>query len=127
MISTNIKILIEKLKKKTESGQAIWTKTSRDSEFKLELQKGAITTDNWEDNEGRYIDLAIINENGEAIERDAFNLYEMTQVENYNTLYEIYEIAKKSYYKIDETLKTIFDELDSEKIVGKDKHRDLPF
>lgn len=123
MISANIKILIDKLKKKTELGQAIWSKTSRDTEFKLELQKGAITIDNWEDGEGLFVDIAILNENGETIERDVFNVSE----EDYNVLFEIYMLAKNSYYKIDETLKTIFDELDSPKIVGKDRHRDLPF
>ncbi|CCG53698.1 Protein of unknown function [Flavobacterium indicum GPTSA100-9 = DSM 17447] len=123
MISENIKILIDKLKKKTESGQAIWTKTSRDTEFKLELQKGAIVTDNWEDGQGFFVDLAILNENGEIIERDFFNVNE----EDYKTLYEVYLLAKNSYYKVDETLKTIFDELDSPKIVGKDKNKDLPF
>lgn len=123
MISSNIKILIGKLKKKTEIGQAIWSKTSSDTEFKLELQKGAITTDNWEDGHGCFVDLAIINENGETIERDVFNKNE----EGYDELFTIYLIAKNSYYKIDETLKTIFDELDSLKIVGKDRHKDLPF
>ena len=125
MISANIKILIEKLKIKTESGQAIWSKTSRDTEFKLELKKGAITTDNWEDGNGYYVDLAIINQNGETIERDAFNAVE--NEEAYKALYDIYILAKNSYYRTDETLKTIFDELDSSQIVGKDINKDLPF
>ncbi len=61
MISSNIKILIDKLKTKTELGQAIWSKTSSDTEFKLELQKGAITIDNWEDSHGLFVDLSILN------------------------------------------------------------------
>ena len=119
MISENIKILIDKLKKKTEAGQAVWTKTSRDTEFKLELQKGAITTDNWDDGGGLMVDLAIINDKGDIIERDFFVSGDNN---DFKTLLEIYELAKKSYYKTDETLKTIFDELDSDKIVGKDKN-----
>lgn len=124
MISDNIKTLIEKLKRKTQAGQAIWSKTSRDSEFKLEMQKGAITTDNWQDDYGNFfVDLAIINENGDVIERDVFPGEE---IDDYLILQEIYELAKKSYYRSDETLKTIFEELDSDKIIGKDKGG-LPF
>lgn len=118
MISENLKVLIDKLKKKTESGKAIWSKTSVETEFKLELQKGAITTDNWVDsqNSESLVDLLIINANGDVIERAVFGESETI---DYNQLIEVYELAKKSYYKVDETIKTIFDELDSENTVGK--------
>ncbi|MFH6963576.1 hypothetical protein ACHRVK_14370 [Flavobacterium plurextorum] len=124
MISDNIKILIGKLKTKIEANQAIWSRTSRDTEFKLELQKGAITVDSWEDSTlGSVVDLAIFNENGDIVDSVAAQINE--DPEDYKVLLEIYELAKKSYFKVDETLKTIFDELDSPKTVGKDNR--LPF
>lgn len=125
MISENLKVLIDKLKKKTESGKAIWSKTSVETEFKLELQKGAITTDKWDDSQNgeSLVDLLIINANGDVIERAVFGESEPIE---YKQLLEVYELAKKSYYKVDETIKTIFDELDSENTVGKGTN-DLPF
>lgn len=124
MISENIKILIKKLKKKTEAGQAIWSKTTSDTEFKLELNKGAITIDCWlADDFFTYADLSVFNDVGEIIQREIFN----NNHESFNELFEIYEIVKRSYYKIDETLMTIFEELDSPKIVGKDSNKGFPF
>lgn len=125
MIPERTKELLIKLKDKSESGQAIWSKTSVDTEFKLEFQKGAVTIDNWEDSHGIFADFAIINDNGDIIERHIFNVNE--DPDDYNFISNIYKSVKNSYYKTDETIKTIFDELDSEKTIGKDKRRELPF
>lgn len=129
MIPENLNALIKKLIDKTTSKKAVWSKTSRDSEFKLELNKGAIITDNWDDeNSGMNVDFSILNEFGDIIERIAFRHID---VDNYNTLMQLHNEAKRSYYKVDETIKTIFDELDSEKIVGRERSKDdlpdLPF
>jgi len=121
MMNANIKLIAEKLINKTDLGQAIWTKTSRDSEFKLELTKSSITTDLWDDGGIKWIDFCIYNVNGDPIEREAFS---ENQVSDFTLLEKVYESANKSYYKIDETLKTIFDELDGEDIVGE---KDVPF
>lgn len=123
MISEKLKILIEKLRSKTESREAIWKKTSRDTEFKLEFQKGAVTIDNWTDDFGSFVDIRIINENGDEVEGVVFD---SNTPEQYSVLQDLSELIKKSYYKTDETFKTLIDELDSDKIVGKGKD-DLPF
>ncbi len=118
-MTENFITLIEKLKNKTASKQAIWSKTSRDNEFKLELQKGAITTDNWnDDDENSFIDLSIINENGDTIDRVYFH---SSEKEDYKKLLELHDLVKRAYYKVDETIKNIFNELDSEKTVGKER------
>jgi hypothetical protein len=125
MIKNNIKLIIEKLIAKTDSGQAIWKKTSRDTEFKLELSKGAITTDCWVDVDSlvRWVDFSVYNSNGEIIERDYFH---ENQADDYAVLHEVYESVKRSYYKIDETFKIIFDELDGDEKIGGES-KDLPF
>lgn len=124
MISENLAVLIEKLKKKTVDGQTKWSKTSAENEFKLVLTKGAITVDNWPNsNDGKtYADLAVINENGDVIERAIFNDDE--EIEDYNIILGLHEQISKSYFKVDETIKTMFEELDGDKIVGRG---DLPF
>ncbi len=123
MMSENLKFLITKLKEKTSLGQAIWKKTSNDTEFKLEFIKGAVTIDKWENEFENFIDIHIINENGEEVE--GIKIDSRSQ-QNYLILEELYEIIKKNYYKIDETFKSILDELDSEKIIGK-SNDDFPF
>jgi len=129
MIPENIKTLIEKLIKKTNDNQAIWTKTSLDNEFKLDLEKGAITTDNFETTDGEiFVDLVIRNENGDIIENVRVGVSEK---EDYKLITGLHNIAKRKYYRVEETIKTIFEELDSDKIIGKKdshfKEEDLPF
>ncbi|MGI4021988.1 MAG: hypothetical protein ACRYFA_10815 [Janthinobacterium lividum] len=120
-MTENFTSLIEKLKNKTVSKQAIWSKTSRDNEFKLELQKGAITIDSWEDNNVDFVDLNIMNENGEIIDRAYFHSSDRV---DYKTLLDLHSSAKRAYFKVDETIKNIFDELDSKNVVGKERRSD---
>lgn len=125
MIPENYKLLIEKLKQKTLKKEANWSKTSADDEYKLDLGKGAITIDNWRDNGKTYIDLSIINDRGDIIDRIYFPSGE---TEDYNLVLELHSLAKRAYYKIDETLKNIFKELDSDKPIGNvNPVDDLPF
>jgi len=126
MIPENFKTLIEKLKDKTAKKEAIWTKTSRDDEFKLDLEQGAITIDRWESSFGQSIvDIVVLNEHGDNVDS-----LELTISDNndYEYLVELHNAAKRAYYKVDETFKSIFKELDSDKTIGKDKPSDgLPF
>lgn len=119
-MTENFQLLVDKLKNKTLAKQAIWIKTSRDNEFRLELSKGAITTDNWVDeNDGRsLVDLLIFNDNGDIIDRV---VYSSEKDNDYGTLVELHSLAKKAYYKVDETLKGILEELDSDKTLGSEK------
>ena len=127
MIPDNFKLLIEKLKAKTSRKEAIWSKTSRDNEFKLDLGKGAITIDNYSDDDGlNYVDMVVINDRGDIIDRIWFsrkNLFD------YDELVELHNMARRAYYKVDETFKSIFKELDSDKTLGiaEPKDDDLPF
>ena len=93
--------------------------TNRDTEFKLNLGKGAITVDNWTDDRDRkeYVDCVIMNENGDTIDRISFS---SEATDDFNYLIALYAIIKRAYYKIDETLKSILEELDSNNIIGLD-------
>ena len=127
MIPENFKILIEKLKEKTAKKEAIWSKTSRDNEFKLDLGKGAITIDMWQNDETGQpmVDITVINEYGDRIDSIYFSSNEK---EDYKYLHELHSLAKRAYYKVDETFKIIFKELDSDKTIGTEKRADdFPF
>jgi len=119
-------ILIEKLKKKTELKQIIWNRTNSSNEFKLELNQTTITIDSWysDDDSSFHADLCIINEHGDFISRFVFDESD----ENYSKLKNVHDLAKRQYYKVDEVLKDIINELDSDKVIGKpDPKDDLPF
>lgn len=127
MIEQELKYLIQKLIEKTASKNAIWTRTSRDNEFKLELQNGAVTVDSWFNNISSA-DFAIINQNGDIIQRVVLN----DDDADYQLLIELHELAKRAYFKVDDTIRSIFIELEQKKIVGKEdktprKSDDLPF
>ena len=127
MIPENFKTLVDKLKDKTTKKEAIWSKTSRDDEFKLDLGKGAITLDRWlnEETNEQMVDIAVINDRGDRVDTIVFPSYEK---EEYKYLVELHSLAKRAYYKVDETFKTIFKELDSDKTIGTErKSDDLPF
>ena len=119
MIPDNFVTLIQKLKEKTIAHKAIWVKTSRDNEFKLDLGKGAITTDRWISPEINLdcVDLVIINEKGDKV--DSIEIASSYK-EDYKVLVELHVLAKRAYYKVDETFKNIFKELDDDKIIGKE-------
>jgi hypothetical protein len=123
MIAENFKLLIEKLKLKTIKREACWTKTSRDEEYKLHLGKITILSDCWLDEVSfnKKVDLIILNEDGEKIDGVILSKGD----DEYESLLELHTIAKQSYYKIDETFKSIFEELDSNKIVGEKKKNEL--
>jgi len=127
MIPENFKTLVDKLKEKTTKKEAIWSKTSRDNEFKLDLGKGAITVDMWqnEDTSEQMVDIAVINERGDRVDSIYFSYDEK---EDYKCLVDLHALAKRAYYKVDETFKTIFKELDNGKTIGTERNADdLPF
>lgn len=127
MIPDNFKILVDKLKEKTTKKEAIWSKTSREEEFKLDLGKGAITIDRWVDEETgeQLVDIAVINDRGDRVDSIYFNSLEK---EDYKYIVDLHVLAKRAYYKVDETFKSIFKELDSDKTIGTEKKQDdLPF
>ena len=123
MIAENYRLLIEKLKYKIAKSEAIWAKTSRDEEFKLHMGKVTILTDCWYDEVSfnNKVDLVILNEDGEKIDGIMISKGE----EDFELLLELHTLAKQSYYKIDETFKSIFEELDSNKVIGEKKKHEL--
>jgi hypothetical protein len=123
MIAENFRLLIEKLKYKSSKREDIWAKTSRDEEFKLHLGKVTLLTDCWYDEVtfNKKVDLVILNEDGEKIDGVILSKGE----DDYELLIELHTLAKQSYYKIDETFKSIFEELDSNKVIGEKKKHEL--
>ena len=113
MIPENTSALIEKLKHTTASKQITWSKTSRDNEFKLALAKGAITIDSWNDDESSdNIDFVILNTDGDQIERLVFSDIPKEKV-YYKSLLELHTLVRRSFYKVDETIQLLLNEVEN--------------
>jgi hypothetical protein len=112
-----ITTLIEKLKNKTLQHKAIWNSSSGADEYKLDFEMGAVTVDRWSipEQNTEVVELVILNEDGNKIERVAFIEAEIT---DFNNLAELHTMAKRSFYKADDTIKNIFKELESDKTIG---------
>ena len=127
MIPENIKSLITGLIEKTNAKRANWDKTSRPNEFKLHFDMGAVTTDNWyDDSENEYVDFAIYNSLGDRI--DVFSVSRNNP--DYQEIIRLHTTAKKEYYKVDETINGLLDEIKSDKNIGlkrTETNDDLPF
>lgn len=116
MIPSNMSDLIKALVEKTKNKKAIWGKTSRPNEFKLSLEKGAITTDCWNDErEGEFVSFAVYNSFGDRID----NYYAEKGQPDFDLLKELHNVAMRDFYKVDETISSLIDEINDEKSIGK--------
>ncbi len=113
MISENIISIIEKLSEKTHSNLVEWNKSSGVDGFKLVLKVGSISIDKFftSDENCWIMDLTILNERGETIER--YLKSQVEEVEGYNYLETFYSLVRRKYLKADETIKNLLDELDN--------------
>lgn len=111
--------LIRGLKEKSRLGKALWQKTSRDDEFILHLDSGTVSTDLWDNNGNKTVDFVIRNDRGDVVGNIEYNNFEGAY---YEELLELHSLARDSYYRTDETIKSMLDELDN-----KDKIGDIPF
>lgn len=129
MIPENIKNLIEALIKKTKEKGAIWGKSPRESEFKLSFDKGAVTIDSWNNYNEDYVGFAIYNIHGDKVD----NFILQSSDDGYDLLLALHNEARREFYKVDETITGLFNEIKSEKNVGKrtieksPSSEDLPF
>src|SRR5688500_12065217 len=127
MIPDNFRQLLDRLIDKTSKKQAIWTKTSREHEFQVALEKATITVDKWTVDGKKYADMAVYNTNGEQISRFATSI---EKPDEYQHVLQLHSLAAKEYFKVDETFKDILKELDTDKTIGSAESPpsdDLPF
>ena len=110
MIPQNYQALIDKLILGTNMKKISLKKTSRQTEFQTSVGSGTITTDNWKDDttDMTYVDFVIWNDEGEAI--DSISAFKGD--EDYDSIMQLHECARRAYLKIDETINDIMNHLD---------------
>lgn len=122
-----IEKLINVLWEKTKKSEADWKKTSSQTEFQLQFEKGRITIDSFsgEDYEGNKINIVSINlynEVGEEIY--AYSKSLQNQKDRYYELLDFYNDVKASCFRVSETIDSMLNEAQSNSVIGEDK---LPF
>ena len=104
---------LKRLTEKTVSGKAKWEKTNRENEFFLKLPSGSVSTDSWDDEDGRSIvDFAGYNRTGEEIFK--YKTSKIESLTDYNMLKGFYNVVRSKYLKADETLNKMMKELDKQ-------------
>lgn len=122
-MDTTFNNLIHSIKEKSGKGLIAWFPSSFDNVYQADLGKGAIMIMFVDEDKLPSVNLRIpgsspiaslsfVNERGEVF--NSINCYS-TLDECYDDLKEIYESAHNSYMKIDETLQSMFDDLNSRK------------
>lgn len=120
MTESRYVVLIDKLIQKTEEGQTVWRKAERDSAFRLNFRRGNIVIDHWTgDNNSELVDMIIYNERGEKV--DSLNFGDIAGQVEYSRLIELYNLVRRRYLRIEETIEGLLEELDGDEIIGEDR------
>jgi hypothetical protein len=114
--------IIKGLINKTKKDQAVWKRTSRRDEFMLRFSHGTATIDLWIETVGTNItnvsDFRLYDNDGYAIYSITCSKLELPN--EYLLLKELHSAAKESFYKEDETINSILQEINSNKtLIGK--------
>lgn len=111
------RILAEEIRQKSSRGLIAWAPGNYQTTYTASLGRGAIMIA-FNDQEDCYTEtpplysLFFLNERGETFH--AINVYSRDESNaDYQRLKDIYDQAHNSYMKIDETLKSMFDDIQS--------------
>ncbi len=132
MISPEFKEIIVKLTQKTKDRKARWYSISED-QFALKLKEGTVVIDKSYDSytESTNFQFSILNQDGVKIESLVG-----VESDDLNLLDDLFEVVRRSYYRVEETIKSIASEVNNDDEIGdnevKDKSKnindsDLPF
>lgn len=111
--------LITALTEKNLNNDTIWQKTSGNNEFKIQLNKATLTIDKWDDEDGDNYSLEIYNENGEKIQYLHSMESDESDQNNFETLMKLHNSVIKTYFKVEETIDNILNEITNNKVIGK--------
>ena len=119
MIPEKLKQIITLLKDKTLSKKAIWNNASGGEQYKLLTGGGSsiVVTLSYGNYNAEYYEVAVFNTNGQAVEmyssESEDNLFDLALVKSFH------KAARDSYYKVDETMDSLLDELSKQDVIGE--------
>ena len=111
------KKLTEEIRQKSKECLIAWTPSNYNDTYEATLGRGAILIEHNEPSEEYYPEtpvysLSFLNERGEVFHSIKV-FHEFVDTDKFQCLKDIYEYAYKSYMKIDETLKSMFEDINS--------------
>jgi hypothetical protein len=115
MLTAAQKGLLLKVKHKTEQGRAIWRETSVDDKFVLDLKSSSISVESIVGRIVKELRFEVINPQGKNIESFSLAVYDP----EWKEFWPLFEMVRRMVLKVDETLRDISKELDSDDIVGE--------
>ncbi len=110
--------LVDDIRDRSREGKISWSPSSYSGTYQATLGKGVIMISRDVSDDDNYpadytppmVSLSFLNERGETF--NSINCY-TTHDELYDDLMAIYEAANNNYMKIDETLKSMIDDLNN--------------
>ena len=125
MKHTEAEKIIEKLINKTKNNQTIWQAGTSATEFVLDFGKGSVTIDVWKTNSDRDIgEFVLYNSDGAIISKDKVYKDEYPNV--YEQIQKLHSLIHVKHYKLDETIASLFSQLDSDEKMGKEPPKPIP-
>jgi len=110
------KDILLKLKDKTKQGKAAWKETSVDNKFVLDLEKYSISMQLYSGTALPQLYFEIINPKGKRIE----SFFAKQEDFGEDDIQSFFKLVRRRVLRVDEALKDILHELDSEDVVGGD-------
>lgn len=118
MIPERLKKIVSLLKDKTTEKKAIWNKTSGQDEYKLQIGEGSsiVVSFDYGNYDTEYITIRIFNNNGEMVE--SYDTDNEEDAPSNQLAWAFHKAARDSYYKVDETMENLLNEISKQDIVG---------
>lgn len=118
MIPERLKKIVSLLKDKTSDKKAIWNKTSGQDEYKLLIGEGSsiVVSYDYGNYNSEFITISIFNSNGDMVER--YDNENELDLESNELLWSFHKTARDAYYKVDETMESLLNEISKQDVVG---------
>ena len=118
-MNQKVKELMLRLIEKTDEGNAFWSKTSGNNSFQIVFPNGAVTISQGFDgyNQEEWFNFSLFNNNGESIYNISSTDTDSTPGE-LDIVSQLFNSVLSSYYKVDITIDSILEIIDSNATVG---------
>ncbi|WP_431294603.1 hypothetical protein [Pedobacter sp. P26] len=127
MIPERLKKIVTLLRDKTSEKKAIWNKTSGQDEYKLQIGEGSsiVVSFDYGNYNSEYITISIFNKNGDMVER--YDNENEQDEDSSKLLWSFHKAARDSYYKVEETMEHLLNEISKQDVVGiKEEKKIIP-
>jgi len=133
MIPAEFKEIFQLLLERSRERQVNWCKTANESSYAVYMEEYSILLRQQEhDFEKVIYAISVLNERGSEVERF---FVDEGEVADYDLLSQLFSLARRKAYNVDDAIKKIMKQLKGMSIVGKDiaqddednKKSDLPF